>query len=162
MKRIFKKSNIFSFILGSIVFGSIGAYAAYSVLASDIGYTPSDTTWKKANGEDITNVKDAIDDLYKIKRRQKHAVNEQVFSLGKTTTKTFDIKLLTDDYANLSTENFFYTASFYASGKGLEKHIEINYNYDSETGILTVSSEGLYKPGYYYAFFENIKFYYFD
>ena len=64
MKKVFKKGYIFSFILGAIVFGSVGTYAAYSVLADNIGYTPKDTTWKKANDEDITNVKDAIDELY--------------------------------------------------------------------------------------------------
>ena len=62
MKK-FIKNNIIGFILGAIIFSSI-TVAAYSVLANDIGYTPKDSTWKKANGEDITNVKDAIDELY--------------------------------------------------------------------------------------------------
>lgn len=64
MKKIFKKSNIFAFILGAIIFGSIGVVSAYTIFANDIGYTPKDTTWKKSNGEDITNVQDAIDILY--------------------------------------------------------------------------------------------------
>ena len=63
MKKIFK-SRIFAFILGAILFGGIGVVSAYTILANDIGYTPKDTTWKKSNGEDITNVKDAIDELY--------------------------------------------------------------------------------------------------
>lgn len=64
MKKIFRKSNIFSFLLGAVIFGGIVGVSAYSVLANNIGYTPSDSTWKKSNGEDITNVKDAIDELY--------------------------------------------------------------------------------------------------
>ena len=64
MKKIFRKSNIFSFLLGAIIFGGIGVVSAYTIFANDIGYTPKDSTWKKANGEDITNVKDAIDELY--------------------------------------------------------------------------------------------------
>ena len=40
------------------------AYAAVSILASNIKYTPSDNSWKKANGDNITNVKEAIDELY--------------------------------------------------------------------------------------------------
>ena len=64
MKKIFRKSNIFSFLLGAIIFGGITGVAAYSIFADNIGYTPSDTTWKKANGEAIENVKDAIDELY--------------------------------------------------------------------------------------------------
>ena len=64
MKQIFKKSNIFSFLLGALIFTGITSVAAYTILAKDIEYTPSDSTWKKSNGEDITNVKDAIDELY--------------------------------------------------------------------------------------------------
>ena len=63
MKRIIK-SRIFAFILGAIIFGSIGVYAS-SYLAKDISFTPKNTNWKKEDGTDITNVKDAIDDLYK-------------------------------------------------------------------------------------------------
>ena len=64
MKKIFKNSNIFAFILGAIIFGGIVGVSAYAILANDIGYTPSDTAWKKANGEDITNVEEAINELY--------------------------------------------------------------------------------------------------
>ena len=61
MKRILKKSNIFSFLLGAVIFGSIGV-AASTIFANDIGYTPKDTTWE------VDNVKDAIDDLYKVSK----------------------------------------------------------------------------------------------
>lgn len=63
MKKIFK-NPIFTFILGAIIFGGIVGVSAYTIFANDIGYTPKDSTWKKSNGEDITNVKDAIDELY--------------------------------------------------------------------------------------------------
>ena len=58
MEKILK-SRIFTFILGVIIFGSIGVVSA-SVLyqANEIGYTPKDSTWE------VDNVKDAIDDLY--------------------------------------------------------------------------------------------------
>lgn len=62
MKK-FIKNNIVGFILGAVIFSCISV-AAYSIFANDIGYTPKDSTWKKSNGEDITNVKDAIDELY--------------------------------------------------------------------------------------------------
>ncbi len=58
------KSRIFAFILGAVIFGGIVGVSAYTIFANDIGYTPKDSTWKKSNGEDITNVKDAIDELY--------------------------------------------------------------------------------------------------
>ena len=63
MKKIIK-NPIFTFILGALIFGGIVGVSAYTIFANDIGYTPKDSTWKKSNGEDITNVKDAIDDLY--------------------------------------------------------------------------------------------------
>ena len=75
MKKIFK-SRIFIFILGAILFGGIGVVSAYSILASDIGFTPKDSTWKKSNGEDITNVKDAIDELYNKANSSSQLLNE--------------------------------------------------------------------------------------
>ena len=63
MKKIFK-NPIFTFILGAVLFSGITAVSAYTILANDIGYTPKDSTWKKSNGEDITNVGEAIDGLY--------------------------------------------------------------------------------------------------
>ena len=63
MKKIIK-NPIFTFILGALIFGGIVGVSAYTILATDIGFTPKDSTWKKSNGEDITNVKDAIDELY--------------------------------------------------------------------------------------------------
>lgn len=63
MKKIIK-NNLLGFIIGGIVFSSMGVVLAYAVLAKDVSYTPKDSSWKKSNGEDITNVKDAIDELY--------------------------------------------------------------------------------------------------
>ena len=70
------KSRIFFLILGAVIFGGIVGVSAYSILASDIGYTPSDSTWKKTNGENITNVKDAIDELY-LKSNNSYIYGEQ-------------------------------------------------------------------------------------
>lgn len=64
MKKIFRKSNIFSFLLGAVMFGGITVVSAYTIFANDIEYTPKDTAWKKSDGTDITNVKEAIDELY--------------------------------------------------------------------------------------------------
>lgn len=63
MKKLIK-SRIFAFILGAVMFSGITGVVAYTLLANDIGFTPSDTTWKQSNGEDITNVGEAIDELY--------------------------------------------------------------------------------------------------
>ena len=53
-----KKSNIFSFILGAVIFGSIGVLATSSILASSISFEPTDNAWN------VNNVQDAINDLY--------------------------------------------------------------------------------------------------
>ena len=63
MKKIIK-NPIFTFILGSLIFGGIVGVSAYTIFANDIGYTPKDSTWKKSDGTNIENVGDAIDELY--------------------------------------------------------------------------------------------------
>ena len=55
-----KKKEIISFILGAILFSGVGAYAAVTFVASDVTYTPSDTTWS------VTKVDKALDDRKKI------------------------------------------------------------------------------------------------
>lgn len=59
MKRItITKHDIFSFLVNAVIFGCLGAVSAYTLIASDTGFTPKDTTWE------VDNVKDALDDLY--------------------------------------------------------------------------------------------------
>lgn len=55
MKRIIK-SRIFAFILGAIIFGSVGVIAA-NYAANTIDYTTS-------KNSEVKTVKDALDDLY--------------------------------------------------------------------------------------------------
>ena len=57
------KIKIFYFLLGAVIFSSVSVFA-YSLISSDVGYTPLDTTWKKQDGTSISNVKDAIDELH--------------------------------------------------------------------------------------------------
>ena len=64
-----KKSNIFSFVLGAIIFGTISVVSAYALLSSDVSYTPEDEGWN------VDNVQDAIDDLNKnLKDRKVYCV----------------------------------------------------------------------------------------
>ena len=63
MKNILR-SRIFTFVVGAIIFSGITGVAAYTMIANKIGYTPKDSTWKKSNGENITNVEEALDELY--------------------------------------------------------------------------------------------------
>ena len=50
------KNPLFTFFLGAILFCGISVLA-YSILAPDVGFSPSDEEW------DVDNVKDALDDL---------------------------------------------------------------------------------------------------
>ena len=54
--RRFIKNNIVGFILGAILFGSIGV-VAYTLNATQVSYTPSDKTWK------VKTVEEAINDM---------------------------------------------------------------------------------------------------
>ena len=63
MKKVFK-SRIFIFILGVILSTSITSVLAYSIYASNIGYTPTDITWKNKDGTDMVDVNMALNDLY--------------------------------------------------------------------------------------------------
>ena len=63
MKR-FLKSRIFTFILGAVIFSCITLVSAYSLFANNVGFNPTDNTWKNDDDNDITNVQDALDDLY--------------------------------------------------------------------------------------------------
>lgn len=54
------KSNIFSFILGAVIFSTFSVYATVSILSGQVDYTPRDNEWN------VENVEDALDDLYDI------------------------------------------------------------------------------------------------
>ena len=76
MQKNKKNTNlkVLYFILGAVIF-STGTAFAFSILAPDVGYTPSDSTWKQASGEDITDVKEALDNLhFELKERKIYCV----------------------------------------------------------------------------------------
>ncbi len=58
MRKILKfiKHNVFGFIAGAVIFGSLGVYAASVISASNVGYTDN-------NDLEAVNVQDAIDKL---------------------------------------------------------------------------------------------------
>ncbi|MBR1416347.1 MAG: hypothetical protein IJ572_00825 [Bacilli bacterium] len=56
MKRIFK-SRLLYFILGAVIFSSVSTLA-YSIISSNVGFTPRDNTWQ------VNDVKEALDDLH--------------------------------------------------------------------------------------------------
>lgn len=155
----FLKNNfklIIGFIVGVILASSITVYA-YSYFARDISYT-------KPGTETAISVETALNDLYSKANESNisiNLVNEQPFSVYSGNSKTFDIKTLTERYANLTNNSFFYTTDFYASGNGIENNVSLSFDYNRENGILTVSSNGVFSPGSKFAYYKNIVFYYF-
>ena len=64
MKKIFdkiKRNSLFAFLLGAIIFGSIGIYGANAYKSNTIEYSPTDSSWG------INNVSDALNSLYNMK-----------------------------------------------------------------------------------------------
>lgn len=57
MKKIIK-NNIFGFILGAVIFGTITGVFAYTLASKDVLYDNS------TSGSEKTNVQDALDELY--------------------------------------------------------------------------------------------------
>ena len=58
MKKILK-SRLFFFILGALIMGSCTVFA-YSYIASDVGFTPTDEDWN------VENTQDALDYLRRV------------------------------------------------------------------------------------------------
>ncbi len=57
--KYYIKNNLIGLIIGGIIFGSLGVYAAITFPSNEVSFDPSNSTLKS------TNVKDAIDELYK-------------------------------------------------------------------------------------------------
>ncbi|MBR1416338.1 MAG: hypothetical protein IJ572_00780 [Bacilli bacterium] len=56
MKKIFK-NPLFTFIIGTVIFSAVSVLA-YSIVSSNVGFTPKDSSWE------VENVSEALDDLY--------------------------------------------------------------------------------------------------
>ena len=59
MKKVLK-NPVFTFILGAIIFSSIGIVFAYSYTADEVEYSPSDTTWE------VNDTSAALDSLREV------------------------------------------------------------------------------------------------
>ena len=57
--KYYLKNNLIGLIVGGIIFGSLGVYAAITFPSNEVSFDPSNSTLKS------TNVKAAIDELYK-------------------------------------------------------------------------------------------------
>lgn len=133
MKRFL--NPVFTFILGALIFGSIGVVSAYNLFASNIGYTPKDSSWN------VDNVNDALDDLAtKIKPnytdiyRVTPSFSEQTLSTkDKTLNDNITVEAIPSTYKNL-TSNTTASASDIKTGKTA---------YDNNGNLITGNYEGI-------------------
>lgn len=144
MKKIIKKiksNSLFTFILGGLIFGSIGIYGANNYQSNAIEYNPTDTSWE------VSNVNEALNSLYKNQKTskiEKYAMN--IVKYGYRDCR-IDISKI-DGYENLTIDNIIVSINNvglaptlmdgWASG---EFHIG---NYDASNGIITMTSNDYY------------------
>ena len=103
MKKILN-SKLFYFILGAIIFGSIGSVLAYSFSASNVEYDPGDNSWKTYEGSDINDVQTAIDELRRghYDFRKTNSFNKATQG-NRSTSKSTSISLESGKYIVLGT-----------------------------------------------------------
>ena len=139
MKKIFKKSNIFSFLLGALIFGGITGVVAATILSKDVSYSPKDTTWK------VDNVKDAIDDLYDKTNNKSDLL---WINNNKTTgISAFDVNVNLSNYTKIMVVGYYdpwnspYQLGFYSIiNVGESKTMRCTYNENNyNTRDVTVS-----------------------
>ena len=74
------KKNILSFILGGLIFGTIGVGATYVYTARDISFLPSDENWN------VTNASEAISSLKEDLNTVNNNVSEYKSNIAQTLT----------------------------------------------------------------------------
>ena len=148
MKKILKfiKHNVLGFIVGAVIFGSLGVYAATVIAASNVGYSDNASLG-------ATNVQDAIDKL-NTKATTKIKEAEAKCPKGYDCTKSKLCKratiLHTETCSQTSTSGFCSGDGYTASGS--MKTTTITYGNLGTKGVLTsgdafdcdVNGDGVY------------------
>ena len=80
------KKNILSFILGGLIFGTIGVGATYVYTARDISFLPSDENWNVTNAsEAISSLKDDLNTVNNNVSEYKNNIAQTLTENGITT-----------------------------------------------------------------------------
>lgn len=92
------KTKIIYFILGVVVSVGITSVFAFDLIASSVGFTPTDNEWR------VDDAQEAIDDLYWRINRPTDAIatGDQTFSSGSTSLFKMNITVLNTDYLSNS------------------------------------------------------------
>ena len=151
MRKILKiiKHNVFGFIVGAVIFGSLGVYAASVISASNVGYSDN-------NDLGAVNVQDAIDKLntkatIKVKEAKEECPDKMFckLKLCKRAT-TLHTEICSND-----------DSSYYCQADGYTLNDTITYGNFGTKGVLTsgdafdcdVNGDGVYDS-------ETERFYY--
>ena len=105
MKKVLNKlknNSLFTFILGGLIFGSIGIYGANVYNSNSIEYNPTDSSWK------VSNVNDAINSLYSMKQEL-----DNIKSIGDATAAD----VLNDKTAVVKGKKIIGTLTNYKNGQ---------------------------------------------
>ena len=144
MKKFFK-SRIFSFILGAIIFSGITSVAAYSLFAESVGYTPAHTSWKKSNGEDITNVKEALDELFLKYHNDNKNIDLRLFKNNKMDAT----------YMVVPTEYDSYDGVWYHSTSSITYNFSSNSDFEIAVDLIFENGSNGYMGGPQIYFYNN-------
>ena len=142
MKKIFDKKTIITVIICGIVFTGIGICAA--------NYNASDITYTKDGAE--TNVNEALNELYNV-QNELDECQEKNYKIKRITLPnetSIDVKEYTDNWAELTAENFSVVvhgaASSTISARGYayggwagSSTSTTTISYDNSTGMLTIN-----------------------
>ena len=134
-----KKSNIFSFILGAIIFGGISVVSAYALLSSDVSYTPEDQGWN------VENVQDALDDL-NTKVNTYLTPNHFEFRKGNNDFKTTNGEV---EYTTLGVKAKNYVNRTAIVENELDSPIVLNDPFEISTQVFINNTSNSY-GGYFY------------
>ena len=161
------------FVMG-IVIGIVGtSYAAYKLKAEQVSFDKTNTNLNSENVQDsidelatdilsygdaeagdIASGKTALVKGKKITGSLDQSYLSKVTKIGSVSgynaTKKIDIKSLTDNYSNLTNNNFILSGSYNRlnyykemSGYGGCTFYQPSFSYSASTGILTVTNGGL-------------------
>jgi len=145
MKKIFDKKTIITVMISGIIFTCVGVYAS-SYLASDISYSPIDSSWE------VSNVSEALNDLYSNTKN----TGGNLYYLGDCSkpdnysagTGTFDVSGI-EGYEKFTVDNFISADGLYMQGYVVYPNrpfssSTVKKEYDATTGILTVTLPSTY------------------
>ena len=117
------KKYIIGFVIGSLLFGGIGIVSAYSILSSNVSFTPNNKNWK------VSNVEQAIDSLYMSKTSDDYSTDEKIVG-----TWVDGKPIYQKVYTNVYTGSFNYNTVSFGNATNLKELIN--------SRILTTGNNG--------------------